>query len=107
MIVRTISRLMQAALVVTLVAKAAPVGAQQPVAADEQRIVDRARAVVDRMRNDPEMTTLNNLIVQSRAVLVFPSMFKVGFFVGGEGGSGVLLSQSPGARWSAPAFYTI
>ena len=66
-----------------------------------------ARAVVDRMRNDPEMTTLNNLISQARAVMVFPSMFKVGFFVGGEGGSGVLVSQSLGGRWSAPAFYTL
>jgi lipid-binding SYLF domain-containing protein len=98
---------MLAALALASVMLAVPAVAQEPMGADEQRIVDRARAVVDRMRNDPEMVTLNNLIAQSRAVMVFPSMFKIGLFVGGEGGSGVLVSQNPGGRWSAPAFYTI
>jgi SH3 domain-containing YSC84-like protein 1 len=108
MFVRTVSRLMiQAALLVALVGVAAPIVAQEPMGSEEQRVIDRARAVVDRMRNDPEMVTLNNLIAQSRAVIVFPSLFKLGFFFGGEGGSGVLVSQNPGARWSAPAFYTI
>lgn len=109
MFIRSVTTFLQAALALVLVATAIPAQAQQPSGAgsDEQRVVDRARAVVDRMRNDPEMTTLNNLIGQAKAVMIFPSLFKVGLFVGGEGGSGVLVTQGAGARWSAPAFYTI
>lgn len=109
MSIRSVTTFMQAALAWALIATAIPAVAQQPsgAGADEQRIVDRARAVVDRMRNDPEMATLNNLMSQSKAVMIFPSLFKLGLFVGGEGGSGVLVTQGAGGRWSAPAFYTI
>jgi lipid-binding SYLF domain-containing protein len=38
--------------------------------------------------------------------LIVPALLKGGFFVGGEGGSGVLLTKGA-SDWSYPAFYTL
>ncbi len=43
---------------------------------------------------------------KARGVLIVPALLKGGFFVGGEGGSGVLLTRNAGV-WSYPAFYTL
>lgn len=45
---------------------------------------------------------------QARGVLLFPQIIKGAFFVGGSGGSGVLLSRDEKGAWKGPvAFYTI
>ncbi len=41
-------------------------------------------------------------------VLVFPQVIKGGFFIGGAGGTGVLVARdAKTGDWSQPAFYTI
>jgi len=40
-------------------------------------------------------------------VLIFPALIKGAFFIGGEGGSGVLLTRNSNGSWSYPAFYTM
>src|SRR3546814_2885808 len=44
---------------------------------------------------------------RAKAVMIFPSLLKGAFFIGGEGGSGVLLTRDPEGNWSNPAFYTM
>src|SRR3546814_1458120 len=44
---------------------------------------------------------------RAKAVMIFPSLLKGAFFIGGEGGSGVLLTRDPQGNWSNPAFYTM
>jgi lipid-binding SYLF domain-containing protein len=59
------------------------------------------------LRGDKEFGNALTLIHQARAVLIAPRIFKAGFFVGGEGGSAVLMARRIDGRWSNPAFYTI
>ncbi|MBM3516767.1 MAG: lipid-binding SYLF domain-containing protein [Alphaproteobacteria bacterium] len=77
------------------------------VGADEQQgLVDKARITIEAFTDDPEMAPMRTLLGRARGVLIFPELLKAGFFLGGEGGRGVLLGRRDG-KWSAPAFYTL
>ncbi len=75
-------------------------------ASDEQASVDHALGTLQDLRRDKEFGNARDLLHRARAVLIAPRIFKAGFFVGGEGGTALLLAR--GARgWSDPAFYTV
>jgi lipid-binding SYLF domain-containing protein len=75
-------------------------------AQDAQALVDKARLTVDAFRADPNMGAMRDLVARAKGVLVVPQLLKAGFIIGGEGGSGVLLTRGE-AGWSAPAFYSM
>jgi lipid-binding SYLF domain-containing protein len=83
----------------------APLAAR--AADDPQEVVNHAAQVVADLRHDPEFGNARELLHRARAVLIVPSLYKGGFFVGGEGGNGVLLTHKAGGGWSEPAFYGI
>lgn len=72
-----------------------------------QSVVDNARYTLEKMVRNPELKPLPYLLGKAQAVLIVPSLLKAGFFVGGEGGSGVLLARGKGGEWSNPAFFSI
>ncbi|HLJ05498.1 MAG TPA: lipid-binding SYLF domain-containing protein [Acetobacteraceae bacterium] len=74
---------------------------------DQQITVDRAIKTVGDLTHDKAFGNAHQLLGRARAVLIVPKLFKGGFIVGGEGGTGVLLAREPGGRWSDPAFYAI
>lgn len=74
---------------------------------DEQNLVDRARITLDDVRRDKEFGNTAELLRRAKAVMVVPALLKGGFFFGGEGGTGVLLTRTQGDHWSYPAFYTL
>jgi lipid-binding SYLF domain-containing protein len=74
---------------------------------DQQNLVDRARIAVDDLRKDQEFGNARQLLRSAKGVLIVPSLVKGGFFFGGEGGEGVLLTRDPQNEWSHPAFYTL
>ena len=76
-------------------------------ASDQQSTVDRAKVVVGDLRQDKEFGNARDLLHRARAVLIVPRLVKGGFFVGGEGGNGVLLTHQQAGGWSQPAFYAI
>lgn len=76
-------------------------------ASDEQSLVEHAKVTVDDMRSDPSFGNSTDLLKKAKAVMIVPQLVKGGFFVGGEGGSGVLLAKSASGAWSYPAFYTV
>ncbi len=77
-------------------------------AADEQQtLIQRASITISDLRRDKEFGTAKDLMHRASAILIVPRLFKGGFFVGGEGGEGVLLTRLPSGNWSAPAFYGI
>jgi lipid-binding SYLF domain-containing protein len=73
---------------------------------DQENLVERARITVDDLKKDKEFGNALALIKHAKGVLIVPSLIKGGFFVGGEGGTGVLLTRT-GDGWSYPAFYTL
>jgi lipid-binding SYLF domain-containing protein len=76
-------------------------------ASDEQSLVEHAKITVDDMRSDPSFGNSTDLLKKAKAVMIVPQLVKGGFFLGGEGGSGVLLAKSASGAWSYPAFYTV
>jgi SH3 domain-containing YSC84-like protein 1 len=82
----------------------APVARAQ---SDQQTTVDRAGFVVNDMSHDQAFGNARDLLHRARAVMIVPRLYKGGFFIGGEGGNGVLLSHRTDGAWSDPAFYAI
>jgi SH3 domain-containing YSC84-like protein 1 len=75
-------------------------------ASDQDNLVERARITVDDLKKDKEFGNAIDLMKRAKGVMIVPSLIKGGFFVGGEGGAGVLLTKN-GKGWSYPAFYTL
>jgi lipid-binding SYLF domain-containing protein len=90
-----------AALAVTVLA--APMARAQT---SQQVTVDGARKVLADLRHDKEFGNAAQLMRRAKAVFIVPKLIKGGFFVGGEGGDGVLMVQKHGG-WSAPGFFAI
>ena len=82
-------------------------GASAQAITNQQALVERARLSFDEMIRNPDYPALPDLLRRARAVLIVPEMLKGAFFIGGEGGNGVLLVRQPGEAWSYPAFYTM
>jgi SH3 domain-containing YSC84-like protein 1 len=77
-------------------------------AAEAQRIIDNARVTLDSFMADKNYTWLHQNLQDARGVLIFPQVLKAGYFLGGSGGTGVLLvKKHKGGNWSEPAFYTM
>ncbi len=76
-------------------------------ASDQSNLVDRARITIDDLKKDKEFGNARELMQRAKGVMIVPSLIKGGFFVGGEGGTGVLLTKAAGNNWSNPAIYTL
>ena len=83
----------------------APVGAR--AATEQQNLVEESRIALDHLKHDKEFGNARDLLKRARAVLVIPNLVKAGFFLGGEGGDGVMLARSARGTWTDPAFYTM
>jgi SH3 domain-containing YSC84-like protein 1 len=85
---------------------AAPAGAQ--AAGEAQELVDAALKSFGRIVADPSLGWFRETIRDARGILIVPNLIKLGFIVGGAGGSGVLLAREAQAQaWSYPAFFRL
>ncbi len=73
----------------------------------EQTLVDRAALTVQELMTQTVSQDPKRLLAQAKAVMICPRVFKAGFFIGGEGGSCVMLSRTGNGTWSYPTFYDI
>jgi lipid-binding SYLF domain-containing protein len=80
-----------------------------PTKTEAEGLVDRARTTVEAFQANPEKPNdiFRGELRKARGVLIFPSLFKGAFLIGGEGGSGVLLVRGADGQWSYPAFYSL
>lgn len=77
-------------------------------AENAQGIVDKARVTFNNFMRDKNYTWLHQNLKNAKGLLIFPQVLKAGFFIGGSGGTGVLVvSDQKTGDWSQPAFYTI
>jgi SH3 domain-containing YSC84-like protein 1 len=82
--------------------------AAEPDAEEAQGIVDNARVTLNNFMADKNYTWLHQNLKDAKGVLIFPQVLKAGYFLGGSGGTGVLLvKKHKGGNWSQPAFYTM
>jgi lipid-binding SYLF domain-containing protein len=73
----------------------------------EQTLVDRAALTVQELMTQNVSQDPKIMLRRAKGVMICPQVFKAGFFVGGEGGSCVLLARSGNGTWSYPTFYDI
>jgi len=93
---------------IVAVAAALPMKAAWASDADEARgIVDKARVTFDDVVKTKDFDSLRAGLRTAKGVLIYPSILKAGFFLGGSGGTGVLMVRGAKNDWSEPAFYTM
>jgi lipid-binding SYLF domain-containing protein len=75
---------------------------------DAQALVDKARLTFDSFMTDSHYTWFHENLKNAKGLLIFPQVLKAGFFLGGSGGTGVLVVKNEKTcDWSNPAFYTL
>ncbi|MES1153154.1 MAG: lipid-binding SYLF domain-containing protein [Dongia sp.] len=74
---------------------------------DQQELVDEARITFDKLITSVEFGELAGYLKKAKAIMIFPDIFKAGFVIGGQGGTGLLLVRDTAKGWSNPAFYTL
>ncbi|MCC3303939.1 lipid-binding SYLF domain-containing protein [Sneathiella sp. HT1-7] len=71
----------------------------------QDQLVEKAKFTITNVAGRSEMEEFRKLLAVAKGVVVFPQVLKAGFFVGGAGGSGLLLGKNEAGEWSSPAFY--
>ena len=84
----------------------APTGSANALS-DQQELIERSRLTFLKLIDHPDFPELKQYVHHAKAILIVPALIKGGFFVGGEGGSGILIARSKQGGWSYPAFYTL
>ena len=80
--------------------------AQAP--SEQQRLIDRARIMLEEFQADPNFANVPIYVQNAYAVLVVPDMLQVGLIIGAEHGVGVLLARNrTTGAWGDPAFYEV
>jgi lipid-binding SYLF domain-containing protein len=76
-------------------------------ASEPEELVEKSRLTAEKMLANPDYPALKVWMGRAKGVLIVPSFLKASFFIGGEGGNGVLLGRDANGNWSYPAFYSI
>ena len=75
---------------------------------DEQRLVEKAQHTVASFMEDPNFAWFQDHVKEAKALLIIPQQLKAAFWVGVDGGSGVLIVRDDQTgEWSEPAFYIL
>jgi len=76
---------------------------------EAEALVANARWTVEsfKRREDQSTELFKANLEKAEGVIIFPNVTKGAFFVGAEGGSGVLLMRNDDGSWGYPAFYTL
>jgi len=79
--------------------------AQSQDGSKQRKLLRTAQWVLQEVQNSPDYKIPNKLISQAKAIIVFPTMVKAGFFVGARYGKGFasVRSEETG-EWGLPAF---
>lgn len=76
--------------------------------AESQSIIDKSKGTINELMSAEAYSWLHGYIKDAKAVIIFPQVLKAGFFLGGSGGTGVMMvHNSAGGTWGEPSFYTV
>ena len=89
---------------ISILSPAQSVGDQDKNVRDAASQSVKAGKVFDAIMKTPDKAIPRDLVAHAKAVAVFPQVIKAAFFVGGEGGRGVV-SRRTRAGWSDPVFF--
>ncbi len=75
---------------------------------EAQQVVERARLTLEAFREEQTFRDWKDTYGKVAGFLVYPSVVRGGFILGGAGGTGVLLTRDEASgRWAGPVFYTL
>ncbi len=75
---------------------------------EARSIIDKSKGVLTDLMGEEAYSWLHGYLKTAKGVIIFPQVLKAGFFLGGSGGTGVLLVHDDATgTWSEPAFYTV
>jgi len=94
-------------ILVTLVLAACAPGAPRDIQA--QALVAQSVATVElfKARQKDSTPLFNAALRDARGIMIFPDIFEIAVGVGGQGGSGVMLTRDGSGGWGYPAFYRL
>jgi len=72
-----------------------------------ESLVTQAQKTVEILKGRKDLEDFNRFLNTAAGVGVFPAVYKAGFFVGAEGGNGVVVARDASGNWGYPAFYTL
>ncbi len=76
-------------------------------ATSQRELLKDAKSVMEEIMSTPDLQIPKGLISKAKAVIIFPSMFKAGFFIGARYGTGVAtVRDSQTGLWGPPSFIT-
>ena len=76
-------------------------------ASEETQRVESATEVLSKIMEIPESAIPPALLANAQGIAVIPGVIKVGLFVGGQYGRGVLVVRGKGGAWGNPVFITL
>ncbi len=77
-------------------------------APDQKAVVEKAQLTLESFMEDESMSWFHEHIKDARGMVIVPQLIKGAFFIGGSGGSGVLIAHDEKTdEWSYPAFVTL
>ncbi|MBI4800300.1 MAG: lipid-binding SYLF domain-containing protein [Desulfarculus sp.] len=69
--------------------------------------VTEAQVVMEQVMSSGDASIPQDLLQKAKAVAIFPDMVKAGFLVGGQYGTGVVMTRRDDGSWGPPAFFTM
>jgi len=72
----------------------------------QRKILRTSQMVLDEIQKSPDQNIPMNLISKAKAIIIFPTMFKAGLFLGARYGKGIAsVRSSELGEWGPPAFF--
>jgi lipid-binding SYLF domain-containing protein len=99
---RTLSIVVSLAMLVAI-----PVEASTGLSKKDKKTLRQAEVVLDALTSAPDKGIPQNLLARADCILIFPSVAKGAFIVGGKGGHGIASCRQPDGRMGSAAFYTV
>jgi len=81
--------------------------ASGPKVPASEALVTEAVETLNILKNRQDLESFNAQLKKAAGVAIFPSVYKAGFFVGAEGGNGLMIGRDVKGNWGYPAFYTL
>ena len=81
--------------------------ATKPGTTSTEALINASNKTLNTLKNRSDLGRFNSQLRNAAGVAIFPSVYKAGFFVGAEGGSGILIKKKSDGNWGYPAFYTL
>ena len=73
---------------------------------EEKQLIEKAQHTIESFMNDPNFGWFQQHVKNAKALLIIPQQLKAAFFLGADGGSGILMARDEKTgKWSEPLFY--